>query len=139
MSSKNVYDRIANYILLKGSNVSDAGLYHGKMGLSLALFFFGRKTGNYIMERYASNLLEDVYDMVYTNMPVGIEYGLSGIGLGIVFLYKNYFVEGNLDDVLEDIDKKIMEYCPLRMKDTSFRSGLQGIMTYIKERKKENK
>ncbi|WP_302978721.1 lanthionine synthetase LanC family protein [Paraprevotella clara] len=135
MNSYKIGNKIANYILLQGSYIKDASLYHGKMGLSLALFFWGRKTKNPIFERYASNLLEDVYDLVHVGMPIGIEYGLSGIALGITYLYKAQFVQCNLNDILSDIDQKIMEYSPQRIKDHSFRTGLQGIIEYIQVRK----
>ena len=58
------------------------------------------------------------------------------IGWGIEYLFDNHFIEGDSDDVLGNIDEKIMEKDVLRIKDKSFNRGLVGISFYVDTRLK---
>lgn len=125
------FDTIIDYIILQGSNIRNIGLYHGKIGIVLSLFLYARVYNDKIVENYAWDLLQDVYDGANKMMPVGLEDGLSGIGYGITLLRSVGIFESNMNDVLYDIDQKIMNIDPRRITDYTVRSGMQGIMSYI--------
>jgi lantibiotic modifying enzyme len=123
--------KIADYLLLRSSYMQDIGFFHGKMGVTVALYMYSSKYGDKLMEEYAWDLFQQVYDCVHTDMPVGIENGLAGIGYGTTLLCRHGLVECDLNEVLTDVDAKIMERDPRRMSDLSFRTGLEGLLQYI--------
>ena len=102
-------DKIADYLLLRSSYMQELGLFHGKMGVVVALYLYADAYGDEVMREYAWELFQQVYDGVHTDMPVGLERGLAGIGYGTTLLCKRGLVECSLNDILEDIDRKIME------------------------------
>lgn len=64
-------------------------------------------------------------------MPVGLEYGLAGIGYGTALLHSLGILEGDIAGSLAEIDRKIMERDPRRMTDMSLHSGAMGIRLYM--------
>lgn len=123
--------KIADYLLLRSSYLQEVGLFHGKMGVVVALYMYSSKYNDKLMEEYAWDLFQQVYDKVHIDMPVGLETGLAGIGYGTTLLYKYGLVSCDLNEILMDVDSKIMERDPRRMSDLSARTGLGGILQYI--------
>lgn len=130
--------KIADYLLLKSSYVRDIGLFHGKMGVVVALYAYANYYDDKILEDYAWDLLQQIYDAVYNDMPINMEYGLAGIGYGTTLLRKYGYVDCDLNAILTDIDAKIMERDPRRMTDYSVRTGLGGLQLYIALRQEDN-
>ena len=128
---KKEMDKIADYLLLRSSYMQELGLFHGKMGVVVALYLYADAYGDEVMREYAWELFQQVYDGVHTDMPVGLERGLAGIGYGTTLLCKRGLGEWSLNDILEDIDRKIMERDPRRLTDMSVRSGVRGLMLYL--------
>ncbi|WP_333598259.1 hypothetical protein [Paraprevotella clara] len=128
---KKEMDKIVDYLLLRSSYMQELGLFHGKMGVVVALYLYADAYGDEVMREYAWELFQQVYDGVHTDMPVGLERGLAGIGYGTTLLCKRGLVECSLNDILEDIDRKIMERDPRRLTDMSVRSGVRGLMLYL--------
>ncbi len=123
--------KIVDYQLLYSSYIQDIGLFHGKMGVVVALYLYAEKYRDELISEYAWDLLQQIYDSIYSNMPVGLEHGLAGIGYGTTILYKRGLVDCDLNSILVDVDSKIMDYDPRRMKNLSTRTGVGGLMRYI--------
>ncbi len=123
--------KIVDYLLLRSPYMQDIGLFHGKMGVVVVLYIYAAKYHDELISEYAWDLLQQIYDGFYSNMPVGLEHGLAGIGYGTTLLYKRGLVDCDLTSVLTDVDGKIMEYDPRRMKNLSTRTGVGGLMQYI--------
>ncbi len=70
-----------------------------------------------------------------SNVGIGFADGLCGIGWGICYLLENHYLEGEADEILQEIDAKVLEYEPLRMIDLSVETGLAGIAVYLAKRK----
>ena len=119
------------YLTLNASFISDLGLFHGKMGCVLFFAQYARYTHDEYYEEFANELLDEICEDIIKDIPIGLEYGLCGIGWGIEYLVQNGFLEGDTDEILEDFDNRIMEYDVLRMSDLSFRQGLAGIAFYV--------
>lgn len=136
-----ILKRIVPHILLNSSFVPDLGIFHGKMGIVLFFAHYGRYTGNSLYDDFAGKLLDEIYEDLPNDLPATLESGLCGIGWGIEYLVQNKFMEGDTDEILKDIDCRIMERDPRRIKDMSFRNGLGGIIFYVTARlnKKRNK
>lgn len=118
------------YLLLNSSHIANMGLFHGKMGIVLFFAHYGRHTGKMLFDDFAGELLDEIHEDISVNAEIDLENGLCGIGWGIEYLICNGFMEGDSDEILEKIDRKIMERDPRRIEDLSFRSGLGGIIFY---------
>lgn len=123
--------KIVDYLLLKSLYIHDVGLFHGKMGIVLALFAYADRYDDPVLEEYAWDLFQQVYDGVHADMPLGLENGLSGIGYGTTLMCAKGWAECDLNAVLADVDDKIMLRDPRRLKDSSLRSGTGGLQLYL--------
>lgn len=124
-------DRIVNLLLLNAGFSSVLGLFHGKMGVVLFFANYSHFTKELLYDDFCSELLDEVCLEMHDSLPIDFENGLCGIAWGIDYLLKNQFLEGDSNDVLAEIDQKIMERDPLRITDFSFKTGLMGILYYV--------
>ncbi|WP_298552255.1 lanthionine synthetase LanC family protein [uncultured Parabacteroides sp.] len=129
-----VLQQIANHLLINSSFLTDLSLYHGKMGIVLFFCNYARYTGNSVYEEFAGELLDEIFDEIHDHMGMDFENGLSGIGWGIVYLYQNQYIAGNPDDILDEIDRKLMEVNLLKLRDNSLERGLAGLSAYLSYR-----
>ena len=127
-------ERIVRHLTIHSSYMSDIGLCHGKMGIVLFFVHYARFTGKQLYHEFAGELLNEIYEEIHTDLPVNFESGLCGIGWGIEYLLQNGFMEGDSDEILADIDAKVMERNLLRISDYSIKTGLEGISYYICKR-----
>lgn len=127
---------IIDHLLLHGSYISNVSFFHGKMGLVVAMYAYANRYSDNYIEEYAWDLLQQVYDGVYSDMPIGLEAGLAGIGYATALLNEKGWVECDLNGVLSDIDSKIMERDPRRITDFSIRTGAKGLQAYLAIREK---
>lgn len=132
--TKSELQKITDYLLLKSPFIQDIGLFHGQMGIVLALYLYADKYQDKLLQEYAWELFLQVHEKIHTDMPVGLEYGLAGIGYATTLLYKHGLVDCDLNDVLSAIDSKIMERDPRRMTDMGLRTGAAGLIAYIRLR-----
>lgn len=123
--------RIANHLILHSIDIEDIGLFHGKMGVVLFFAHYARYTDSAIYDDFAGELLEEICENIPETLPINLETGLCGIGWGIEYLIQNGFMEGDSNEILTEIDKKVMERDLRRIKDLSLETGLMGISSYI--------
>lgn len=131
-----IYIKIVNHLLLRSADCKDISLYHGKMGIVLTLYLYAREQGRTDWEELAWDLLQSVYAQLEENLPYNIENGLAGIGYAVTLLKRNRIFDADLNNILWNIDQKIMSYDPRRFKDFSFRKGALGICSYLQLRQK---
>lgn len=132
----NELTKIANYIILYGRYQSNPGLFNGKAGMMLSMFLFSQKIGISVYRDFAEDLLDDVQKQLYDNLPLGMKDGLTGIAYSMSFLANKNFLSFNQNEILCDLDNKIMNSDPRRITDYSFENGALGIWVYINERLK---
>jgi len=124
---------LVNYLALQAAQIPDSGLYHGRMGIILSLYCHGVAHGDNRLRDFVCDILQDTADE-YFEGDISLENGLSGLGLGFSLLYKTGMFTDDLNDILYEIDKKIMSFDPRRIEDLSFRKGALGVLFYIKAR-----
>ncbi|MDR0939717.1 MAG: hypothetical protein LBN29_10300 [Mediterranea sp.] len=127
-------ERIVNHLILQSSFIDDIGLFYGKTGIAIALYHYASSHQDEACEVYADELIEQVCGSIQEDMPITLSKGLCGIAWGICHLMENGFLAGDVDEVLLDIDEKIMERSLCRIKDFSLETGLEGIGLYIEKR-----
>lgn len=88
-------------------NQHDPFIRNGCMGLCLFLFNMYELTANIKYYNLAQNFLRIACSSIKRNSKVNITDGLSGIGLGIIYLYKKGYFTGNLYEILKSIDEEI--------------------------------
>lgn len=125
---------ISDYLIINASNLPDIGLYRGKMGIVLFFCQYARYLQNPLYEDFAGLLLEEIQEELHTLLPVTFDDGLCGIGWGIEYLIQHGFMDADSDEILSDIDVKIMERDVRRISDYSLETGLAGIIEYVSVR-----
>ena len=121
---------IIEITMINDACTESLSLFNGKMGIAIFFFHCYRYTNDKLYERLVEELLNDIYEDVHKEMPVSLAYGLCGLGWGIEYLAQHQFIEGSTDDILDEIDRKIMEQDVRRMADISLETGLEGIAWY---------
>ena len=66
--------KIADYLLLKSPYIHDIGLLHGKMGVVVSLYAYANKYHDQLLEDFAWDLLQQIYENVHTDMPIGMDW-----------------------------------------------------------------
>jgi hypothetical protein len=106
---ENKLRRYANLLLLNGSFVDDPGLGKGKIGIAIFFYHYHRLNGCNQFGDYADDLIDQIYEELNINTPIDFENGLAGIGWGIEYLVENKFIEGDPDEILNEINDKIIK------------------------------
>jgi glycosyltransferase involved in cell wall biosynthesis len=124
--------RIANVLMLNASFIDNLGLLNGKMGIAIFFYHYARYTGSKILEDYAGELIDEIYEEISTNTPLDFANGLTGIGWGIEYLEQKGFLEADTDEILQDIDKTVYQKILLDFNNNE----LQGYLLYYLNRNK---
>ena len=120
-----ILKQLTDKLLLSLKGSYPAGLFHGKMGLTVYLYHLSKIESNPEYESIAGELLDRIllHDLS-PNHSIDVEGGLAGIGLGVTYLVKNRFVEGDLNRLLEDIDNAICRRIVFADKSSHFPPAL---------------
>lgn len=94
-------------IRLLGASSCSNGLSAGRMGYCLYFYRIGRLLNNSTYESVAEKILSRLLSDLKGQKTLDFSNGLSGIGLGINYLIKEKFVDGDVNQVLGDIDDLI--------------------------------
>ncbi|WP_033886511.1 lanthionine synthetase LanC family protein, partial [Bacteroides faecichinchillae] len=131
MNKHEVLQRTARYLMLHSSFTSNIGLFEGKMGIILFFMNYSRYTKCKRYEKFAGELIDEIYAEIHIDCSPNFGNGLAGIGWGMEYLIRNHFVKADPDEVLKALDNQILERDVRRVKDFSMENGLKGIATYV--------
>lgn len=123
--------RIAKYLMLHSSSTNNIGLFDGKMGVVLFFMNYSRYMGCKRYEKFAGELIDEIYAEIHIDCSGNFGNGLAGIAWGMEYLIRNLFVMADPDEVLKELDNRILERDVRRVKDFSLESGLKGIAYYV--------
>lgn len=74
------------------------------IGRAIAYYTYAHYYENQKYEQMAERLFEEIVSSLSSEMPFQLEEGILGIACGVVYLLRNGFVEGDEDEVLDEID-----------------------------------
>ena len=89
--------------LLDSSSISN-GLASGKMGYCIYFYRLSRLLNNRHYESVAEKILCDLLPNIKNLNALDLSNGLSGIGLGIDYLIKEKYVQGDINHILRNVD-----------------------------------
>ena len=105
---ENIQQKLTDKLFSSNLDSYPAGLFHGKMGLAVYYYHLAKIESNPQYQSKAKALLHRILQHdLSANQSIDVEDGLAGIGLGVTYLIKNRFVEGDLNQLLEGIDNAI--------------------------------
>lgn len=116
------------------------GLFDGKMGVCLYYFIMGRAEKSQRLTTAGEELLSDIINSIRKVKSLSISTGTTGIGLGITYLTKHNYVEGDINEILEDMDKYIYRslcYAKDPVDGKFYNLPLIDLLTYEIERYKD--
>jgi len=104
---KETIRKIYHHLLLNKAYISDVGLYFGKTGCLLFFAHYCKCFKNVIHEEIVSETIDEIFSQLVNISSFSMRNGLCGIGWGIEYLLQNQLMEGNSDEILEELDSKI--------------------------------
>nr|WP_230587827.1 hypothetical protein [Bacteroides fragilis] len=122
------------FCLSHSSLYSSFSILRGKCGLVIMLLLWLKHTGNRFFEHMAEAYLNQIYEELSTYLDMNFRDGLMGIGWGIEYLLQNGLIYGDSNEILEEIDAKVMSIRWERVKDHSLATGLRGVIAYVTAR-----
>lgn len=123
--------KIANHLILHVNLLDNLGLYYGKMGIVIFLYHYAKFTDNKIIADFADELLEDILNKINHELTFDFVNGYCGIGWSIEYLLHNNFVQGNSNEILIEIDNKIMEWDVRRIIKSHEFCSVEGLLHYV--------
>jgi hypothetical protein len=124
-------ENLVNYLMFASDRDLKFGLLDGKLGVAICMYHYGEKVNNDIYCDYANILIDNISERIHKNLPLSFESGLCGIAWGIEYLIHHKFVDGNSNEICEDMDQCIISMDAKRIKDLSLGNGLEGLLHYI--------
>lgn len=104
---KETLQKIANIITLNVHNISNWGLFEGKMGIALFYYHYADYTSNIIYSEIADKLLDQVLDELKSATDITFDQGITGISWAIRYMTDLELIEGDPNEILYDIDNQI--------------------------------
>lgn len=103
--NNNKLEKMLRYATLRSEVLESHGL-NGKIGMAILFYEYSRLYNDKLFQLYAEELLDPVLDSLNSE-SLTIQDGLSGIAWGIVYLHKKGFIEGNLREILSEVDEHL--------------------------------
>jgi hypothetical protein len=103
----NFISQLADFILLNAYSVQSAGLYNGKMGLSLCLFEVATFLQDKKIENHAFELLQETIVFSHKSENITFENGLSGIGFVLLYLIENKLIDADYEELFKEQQDRI--------------------------------
>lgn len=111
---------------------ADDGLMKGKMGALIWLCHFE----TWVSDVQANKTAMAFYSVIETHveeqrLPWNFQYGLSGIGWGLLYLHAKGLIHALPDHLIYQIDKQLYLIPPESIEDTGLYIGATGILAYL--------
>lgn len=136
MIKKDILCSIDQNLRQQAPSMSNIGLLHGKMGISIFYYYLSSYTQDESHKHFADQLLDELYEAINkSSLSTDFETGLAGIAWGIEHLVQNGFVEADTDQILADLDYKIYNHLTFEGSISfGITNGLLGYAAYVLSR-----
>ncbi len=144
---KSTWDfHVPNAVLMQASGSRNYAFLCGKTGLIVYFYYLWSRRNNPMYKRYADRYVEEMADNLFSEMPLGFDRGITGVGWAVDHLIKHGFIEADANEVLADIDDRVREifcssselpvsdllsvtaYCVQRLQGQPEREGLRSLL-----------
>lgn len=131
MGKSAVLSKIVSHLALVSNSMHDIGLYCGKMRVVLLLYNCSRYVHNNLYKRIAEELLNNVLEEVRNCLPYGSASGRCKIRWATGYLSEQKFVGRNINEILRDLNEKIIERDVRRISSKILSLGLEGVLLHV--------
>lgn len=105
-------------------------------GVTILALLLSKAKGECIYEAIGGKLIDVIWSRITSATPCSFENGLLGIGWLIEYLLQHNLVDGNICEILEDVDNKLLTYNYEKDSDFSIETGVMGFIFYMTARMK---
>ena len=132
---------ILNTMLFDIKDDASIGLADGKIGQCIYFYYISRLLKNKDYNQKAELLTDEIFKQVMKLKVYDIKTGLAGIGLGIDYLIENTFIEGDINDILGNVDDVLFkQLCnPDKLYNSDISLQLQLIYYFMVRLKKQKR
>lgn len=113
------------YAMLRSDILRDYGLCNGRMGMAILFYEYSRLYNDDLYEEYAEELLNTTL-VLPASLPLNMQKGLAGIAWGLIYLYERNFIEGDICEILQDVDERLLK---------GLETNREDILSYFSYRK----
>ena len=92
--------------LLRTEELKNPGLYTGKLGMIILFYEYSRSSEDILYEQFADEMMDTILELP-DSLPFRFADGLTGIGWGITYLLREKFIEGDIEEILSEVDEKL--------------------------------
>lgn len=92
--------------LLRTEELKNPGLYNGKLGTIILFYEYSRYSGDILYEQFAEEMMDTILELP-DSLPFRFADGLTGIGWGITYLLREKFIEGDIEEILSEVNEKL--------------------------------
>ena len=140
MMNENVIADINKKMIVTSNQKMSLDVETGKMGYCLYFFKLARLLSSQQYQKQAEKLLDDIYSELGVESTKRTAYELAQIGMGINYLIKQKYVEGNINSILGNIDKMIFKIVVFEKKPITYRiNGIIPVLYFVCMRIEEQK
>ncbi len=129
--------KLEELLLVHYPEMDTPGLFKGKMGACIYFFEAFHHNNDPKYRQAGESILQEVYTFIHQNpVPTYFDNGLAGIAWGIHRLIKKGFIEGNADELLEQVDHVLFRVISEKSEELEFglKRGLMGYLLYVLDR-----
>lgn len=103
-------------------------------GVAILALLLSKVKGESVYEAIGGKLIDVIWGSITSATSCSFESGLLGVGWLIEYLLQHGLVDGNISEVLEDVDNKLLVYNYKKDTDFSVETGVMGFIFYMTAR-----
>lgn len=112
-------------------DIHESSLFNGRAAVTLWLLHYEKYSGIDLSE-YWIELLEEIReDIEQQRLPWNFKNGLCGIGWMYIYLSTQGYILENIEPILQDIDREIVQLSATYIEDDCLETGIGGLLCYI--------
>lgn len=109
----------------------------GEMGVCIYYFVMGRMAHDACLTQKGEKALQRIMSGMARYKKLSIEKGVTGLGLGVTYLLRHGYVEGDINEVLRDIDSYVYKGIEVIIENEELTDGklpVLDVLIYFVER-----